>query len=160
VAPFEEISENGWKTIVDINLHGAFNCTQVVGERMREGDGGAVINVSSVAARDGAPGMTHYAAAKSGLNNLTWTLGHEWAKYGIRVNGVMPGLVATEGLESQEGIAADDIDRDEVDREIGLPDEVATVVQFLASPAASYVQGQTVVAGGVPRIPRTSLHED
>jgi NAD(P)-dependent dehydrogenase (short-subunit alcohol dehydrogenase family) len=160
MAPFEDISENGWKTIIDINLHGAFNCTQLVGEQMRDTGGGTIINISSVAARDGAPQMTHYAAAKSGMNNLTRTLAYEWAEYDIRINGIMPGLVATEGLESQEGIAASDIDRTDVDREIGLPDEIATVTQFLASPAASFIQGETIVAEGIPRIARTSLHGD
>lgn len=158
MAPFEEVSQNGWETIIDINLNGAFNCTRIVGEQMRENEGGTIINVSSVAGRDGAPEMIHYAAAKAGMNKLTWTLAYEWAKYDIRINGVMPGLVATEGLESQEGIAAADIDRERVDREIGQPDEIATVTQFLASPAASYIQGQTIVAEGIPRIPRTSLH--
>ncbi|MFT4947231.1 MAG: 3-oxoacyl-[acyl-carrier protein] reductase [Natronomonas sp.] len=160
MAPFEEISENGWKTIVDINLNGTFNCTQLVGEEMRSNGGGTIVNISSVAARDGAPRMTHYAAAKSGMNTLTRTLAYEWAEYDVRINGIMPGLVATEGLRSQEGIAADDIDQTTVHREIGLPDEIATVVQFLASPAASFMQGETVVAEGIPRIPRTSLHGD
>jgi NAD(P)-dependent dehydrogenase (short-subunit alcohol dehydrogenase family) len=160
VAPFEEISENGWKTIVDINLHGAFNCAQVVGEGMRERGEGTIINVSSVAARDGAPGMIHYAASKSGMNTLTRTLAYEWAEYGIRVNGVMPGLIATEGLQSQEGIGAEDIDREEVNRQIGTPEEIATVTQFLASPAASYILGETITVEGVPRIARTSHHDE
>lgn len=159
-SPFEELSQNAWETIVDINLHGTFNCTQVVGRQMRANDGGTIINISSVAARDGAPQMTHYAAAKSGMNNLTWTLAYEWAKHGVRVNGIMPGLVATEGLESQMGIGADDIDEAEVDRQIGTPAEIATVAQFLASPAARYILGQTIPAEGVPRIPRTRHHED
>jgi len=159
VAPFEDISENGWKTIVDINLHGAFICAQVAGEAMRERGDGTIINISSVAARDGAPGMSHYSAAKAGMNNLTRTLAYEWAEYGVRVNGIMPGLVATEGLESQEGISADDIDRDVVDRQIGTPEEITTVVHFLASPAASYVLGETITVEGVPRIPRTRHHD-
>jgi NAD(P)-dependent dehydrogenase (short-subunit alcohol dehydrogenase family) len=159
VAPFEDISQNGWETIVDINLNGTYNCTQLVGEQMRSNDGGTIINISSVAARDGAPEMIHYAAAKSGMNNLTRTLAYEWAEYDIRINGIMPGLIATQGLQSQEGIGAEDIDRSSVNREIGLPDEIATVTQFLASPAASFMQGTTVVAEGIPRIPRTSRHE-
>jgi NAD(P)-dependent dehydrogenase (short-subunit alcohol dehydrogenase family) len=160
VAPAEDISENGWKTIVDINLHGAFNCAQIVGEQMRERGEGTIINISSVAARDGAPGMSHYAASKAGMNNFTRTLAYEWAEYGVRVNGIMPGLIATEGLESQEGIGADDIDREEVDRQIGTPDELAAVAQFLASPAASYILGETITVEGVPRIARTSHHEE
>jgi NAD(P)-dependent dehydrogenase (short-subunit alcohol dehydrogenase family) len=158
-APFEELSRNAWRTIVDINLNGAFNFSRVVGDQMMEHGGGTIINISSVAARDGAPMMSHYASAKSGLNTLTRTLGYEWAEYDINVNGIMPGLILTEGLASQRSIDADDIDVDSVDRQIGLPDEVATVVQFLASPAARYVQGETVVVEGVPRIPHTEHHD-
>ena len=158
-APLEELSQNAWQTIVDINLNGTFNCSRVVGNRMIENGGGTIVNLSSVAARDGAPQMTHYAAAKAGMNNLTRTLGYEWASYDVRVNGIMPGLVLTEGLESQRSVSADDIDTDEVDRQIGLPDEIARVVQFLASPGAQYIQGETIVVEGVPRIPHTEHHD-
>ncbi|MCU4753123.1 SDR family oxidoreductase [Halobacteria archaeon AArc-curdl1] len=158
-APFEEFSQNAWGTIVDINLNGTFNCTQVVGRYMREAGSGTIINVSSVASRDGAPEMAHYAASKAGMNNLTRTLSYEWAKYGIRVNCIAPGLIATEGVESQMGISVDSIDLEEVDRQIGIPDEIATVAQFLASPAARYILGETIVVEGVPRIARTRHHE-
>jgi NAD(P)-dependent dehydrogenase (short-subunit alcohol dehydrogenase family) len=158
-APFKELSQNAWKTILDINLTGAFNCCRVIGDRMIANGGGTIVNISSVAARDGAPMMTHYAAAKAGINNLTRTLGYEWASHDVRVNGIMPGLVVTEGLESQRDISADDINIDDVDRQIGLPDEVARVVQFLASPGAQYVQGETIVVEGVPRIPHTEHHD-
>ncbi|ADB62641.1 short-chain dehydrogenase/reductase SDR (plasmid) [Haloterrigena turkmenica DSM 5511] len=159
-APFEEFSQNAWRTIVDINLNGTFNCTQVVGEYMRESGSGTVINISSVAGRDGAPQMSHYAASKAGMNNLTRTLAYEWAEYGVRVNGIMPGLIVTEGLESQMGISADEIDLEEVDRQIGVPDEIASVAQFLASPASKYILGETVTVEGVPRIARTRHHEE
>jgi NAD(P)-dependent dehydrogenase (short-subunit alcohol dehydrogenase family) len=158
-APFGELSQNAWQTIVDINLNGAFNCSRVVGDRMIENGGGTIVNLSSVAARDGAPQMTHYAAAKAGMNNLTRTLGYEWAGYDVRINGIMPGLVLTEGLESQRSVSAADIDTDKVDRQIGLPDEIARVVQFLASPGAQYIQGETIVVEGVPRIPHTEHHD-
>jgi len=158
-APLEELSQNAWQTIVDINLNGTFNCSRVVGNRMIENGGGTIVNLSSVAARDGAPQMTHYAAAKAGMNNLTRTLGYEWASYDVRVNGIMPGLVLTEGLERQRSVSADNIDTDEVDRQIGLPDEIARVVQFLASPGAQYIQGETIVVEGVPRIPHTEHHD-
>lgn len=157
-APFEELSQNAWKTIIDINLNGAFNFSRVVGERMIAEGGGTIINISSVAARDGAPKMIHYAAAKSGLNTFTRSLGYEWAKYDIRVNGIMPGLIITEGLESQRGISAEDIDTGSVDRQVGLPDELARVAQFLASPGAAYIQGETITVEGVPRIPHTEHH--
>ncbi|WP_160133016.1 SDR family NAD(P)-dependent oxidoreductase [Halococcus salsus] len=152
MANFEGISENGWKTIVDINLHGTYHCTQAAGEVMRENDGGTIVNFASVAGQDGAPFMSHYAAAKAGIINLTSTLGYEWASDGVRVNCIAPGFVATPGVASQMGVTADEIDRDTVDRKIGTPAEIADVAQFLASPASSYLTGETVTARGVPDI--------
>ncbi|UPV98899.1 glucose 1-dehydrogenase [Halorussus gelatinilyticus] len=155
MAPFEDISENGWETIVDINLNGTFHCTQVAGERMREDGGGSVINVASVAGQKGSPHMSHYGAAKAGIINLTSTLSFEWASDDVRVNCIAPGFVATPGVESQMGVSADDIDRREVERRIGTTEEIADLAQFLASPAASYVVGETVTAAGVPRVMET-----
>jgi len=94
--------------------------------------------------------MSHYAAAKAGVINLTKTLGHEWADDGVRVNCIAPGYVATPGVESQMGVTAEDIDREAVDRTIGLSEEIADVAQFLASPASSYVVGETIRAAGAP----------
>ena len=152
MANFEEISENGWKTIVDINLHGTYHCTQAAGEVMREAGGGTIVNFASVAGQEGAPFMSHYAAAKAGVVNLTSTLAYEWADDGVRVNCIAPGFVATPGVASQMGVTADEIDRGEVDRKIGTSEEIADVAQFLASPAASYLTGETITARGVPDI--------
>ena len=152
MADFEEISENGWKTIVDINLHGTYHCCQAAGAHMRENDGGVIVNLASVAGQRGSPMMSHYGAAKAAVINFTSTLSYEWAADGVRVNCIAPGLVATPGVASQMGIEAGDIDRTEVDRQIGVPEEVADLAQFLASPASSYVIGETVTIAGVPRI--------
>ncbi|GAA0679473.1 SDR family NAD(P)-dependent oxidoreductase [Natronoarchaeum mannanilyticum] len=149
MANFEDISPNGWNRIVDINLTGTYHCTQAAEEELKDG-GGVVINLSSEAGQDGAPFMSHYAAAKAGVINLTKTLGHEWADDGVRVNCIAPGYVATPGVESQMGVTAENIDRDEVDRAIGLSEEIADVAQFLASPASSYVVGETIRAAGAP----------
>lgn len=155
MAPFEDISENGWKTIVDINLTGTYHCTQVAGQHMREDGGGAVINLASVAGQRGSPHMSHYGAAKAGVINLTSTLSFEWAGDDVRVNCIAPGFVATPGVESQMGVSADAIDRGEVNRRIGTTEEIADIAQFLASPASSYIVGETITAGGVPRIVET-----
>jgi len=154
MANFEDISPNGWNRIVDINLTGTYHCTQAAEEELKDG-GGVVINLSSEAGQDGAPFMSHYAAAKAGVINLTKTLGHEWADDGVRVNCIAPGYVATPGVESQMGVTAEEIDRDEVDRTIGLSEEIADVAQFLASPASSYVVGETIRAAGAPDIMKT-----
>ncbi|ESP88984.1 SDR family NAD(P)-dependent oxidoreductase [Candidatus Halobonum tyrrellensis] len=148
-SPFEDISENGWKRVVDINLHGAYHCTQAAGERLAATDG-VVVNVASVAGTRAARYMSHYGAAKAGLINLTETLAVEWASRGVRVNCVAPGYVATAGIEEQMGISADDVDRSDVDRRIGTTAEIADVTRFLVSDAASFVTGETVEAQGVP----------
>ncbi|WP_101297300.1 SDR family NAD(P)-dependent oxidoreductase [Halegenticoccus soli] len=151
MASFEDISPNGWETIVDSNLTGTYHCTQVAGERMRESGGGTVVNLASVAGQRGSPYMSHYGAAKAGIINLTTSLAYEWADSGVRVNCIAPGFVATPGVEQQMGVTADEVDRDEVKRRIGTSEEIADVAQFLASPASSYVVGETITAQGVPR---------
>jgi len=151
MAGFDDISPNGWETIVDINLHGTYHCTQAAGEYLADG-GGSVINMASVAGQQGAPYMSHYGAAKAAVINLTSTLAYEWAGNGVRINCIAPGFVATPGVESQMGVSADEIDRETVERTIGRSDEIADITQFLASPAASYVVGETITAAGVPQI--------
>jgi len=150
VAGFDDISPNGWDTIMDVNLGGTYHCTHAASEHLKDG-GGAVVNVASVAGQEGAPYMSHYAAAKAAIINLTRTLAMEWAGDDVRVNCIAPGFVATPGLEAQMGVSADDVDRDEVDRRIGVSEEIADAVRFLASPAASFVVGETLTAGGVPQ---------
>ncbi|WP_312909003.1 SDR family NAD(P)-dependent oxidoreductase [Natronosalvus caseinilyticus] len=151
VANFDGISENGWRTILDINLTGTYLCTHAAADHLKDG-GGIVVNLSSVAGIQGAPYMSHYAAAKAGVNALTSSLGFEWATEGVRVNAVAPGFVATKGVEAQMGISADEVDRDDLDRRMGTVEEIADVVQFLASPASSYLVGQTLEAAGKPAI--------
>jgi NAD(P)-dependent dehydrogenase (short-subunit alcohol dehydrogenase family) len=151
MANFDDISPNGWSTVVDINLTGTYHCTQVAGEYLKDG-GGAVVNLASVAGEQGAPYMSHYGAAKAGVINLTRTLAFEWASENVRVNCISPGFVATPGVENQMGISAEDVDRETVERRLGTSEEIADVAQFLASPAASYVVGETITAAGVPDI--------
>lgn len=146
---FDELSENGWKTIVDINLHGVFNCTHAVREALQDG-GGSVINISSVRSQEAAPHETHYGAAKAGVNNLTKSLASEWAAEGVRVNCVAPGFIATPGAVTAGNTDPADIDRSEVDRKTGTTDEIADVVEFLASPAASFIVGEILTVRGVP----------
>jgi len=152
VAAFEDISENGWKSIVDLNLHGTRHFTYAVGEYMRENDGGDIINVSSVNGQHAAPNESHYSASKAAIIRLTETLSVEWAKYGISVNCVAPGLIQTPGVADTLGIDESDMPpRDQVDRRIGHTEDIADVVQFLASDAAAFINGETVTVKGTPR---------
>jgi len=149
VANFEDVSPNGWRTIVDVNLTGAYHCTQAAADALKEG-GGSVVNLSSVAGRDGAPGMTPYAAAKAGVEALTTSLAQEWAAEDVRVNAIAPGFVATPGVASQLGIDPGEIDREVVDRRIATSEEIAAIAHFLASRGASFVTGETIPARGAP----------
>lgn len=148
MASFDDISVNGWETILGINLVGAATCTRIAAPELT--DGGSVINVSSVAGQRGAPYMSHYAAAKAGLERLTRSVAIEWAGRDVRVNCIAPGYVATPGVEQQMGVSADDVDRETVDRRVGESREIADITRFLASDAASFMTGETVVAQGVP----------
>lgn len=151
--PFDDLSPNGWKSVIDVNLHGTFHVTQSVGESMRDSGGGAVVNVGSMYGITGALNHTHYSAAKAAILNLTEVLAGEWAPYDVRVNAVAPGFVMTPGLnDAVEEVDADSINRETVQRRIGTPEEIADVIQFLASPASSYVTGSTIVAKGAPNI--------
>ncbi|SDR16040.1 SDR family NAD(P)-dependent oxidoreductase [Natronobacterium texcoconense] len=152
VANFEDISANGWETIMDLNLTSMVHCTQLAGEVMREGDGGSIVNLSSVNGQHAAPGESHYSAAKAAIIRLTETLAVEWADDEIRVNCVAPGLVQTPGVAETLGIQSEDMPpREKTDRRIGHSEEIADVVQFLASPAASFITGETLTAKGVPK---------
>ncbi len=150
---FEDIDPPGWESVLDTTLTGTYNCSRAAAGALRDG-GGYVVNVASVAGLDGSPYMSHYGAAKAGVVNLTRTLAYEWAEYDVRVNCVAPGYVATDAVEENLGISADDVDRDEVSRQTGLPEEVADLVQFLTSPASSYVVGETLRARGRPDLKR------
>jgi NAD(P)-dependent dehydrogenase (short-subunit alcohol dehydrogenase family) len=154
VAAFDDISPNGWESIIDLNLTGTFHCTQVAGEAMRGGDdpGGVIINMSSVNGQHAAPNESHYSAAKAAIIRLTETLSVEWASHDIRVNCVAPGLIQTPGVAETLGIDESDMPpREAVDRRIGHTEDIADVVQFLASPAAAFVNGETYTVKGVPR---------
>ena len=151
MAEFDEISENGWKTIVDINLHGTFHGAQLAGQQMQKQDGGGtIVNFASIAGTMGSRYMSHYGAAKAAVINLTASLSASYAEHGIRVNCIAPGLVGTEGVASQMGINPADVDRSDVAKEMGLPGEIADIAQFLASDASSYIVGETITAQGVP----------
>ncbi|WP_247006549.1 SDR family NAD(P)-dependent oxidoreductase [Halorientalis litorea] len=152
VAPFEDISPNGFETIVDLNLMGTVHGMQVAGEAMREDGGGRIVNMASVNGQHAAPGESHYGAAKAAIIRLTETVATEWAEDGVRVNCVAPGLIQTPGVAETLGISSEDMPpREQVDRRIGYGEDIADVVQFLVSPAAAFMTGETVTVKGVPR---------
>lgn len=150
-APFEEISPNGWQTVFDINLTGTVNCMQLAGEQLAESEGN-IVNISSFVTHYPSPEQSHYGAAKAAISHLTRSVAHEWADRNIRVNAVAPGVVLTPGVEHVlERNVSSEPNRETVDRQIGRPDEIADLVQFLASPASSYLTGEVITPRGVPQ---------
>jgi 3-oxoacyl-[acyl-carrier protein] reductase len=135
---------------MDLNLKSAFLCSQAVWEEMAARKSGYIINVTSIAARNGGgAGCTHYAAAKGGLLAYTKGLAKEPAPHGIHVNGIAPGVIATpfhERFTSPELMAK--IVGNIPQGRPGTSEEIADVIVFLASPAARYLQGETVEVNG------------
>jgi NAD(P)-dependent dehydrogenase (short-subunit alcohol dehydrogenase family) len=146
--PFDAMSENAWKTVVDIVLHGTANVCRAFGPRIPAG--GSVVNIVAGYAWTGAPGAAHSGAAKAGVLNLTRSLAVEWAPR-VRVNAVSPGPI--DGTEGMKRLADDLGLRDAITKAVpagrlGRAAEVADACLFLASPAASYVTGACLVVDG------------
>jgi 7-alpha-hydroxysteroid dehydrogenase len=138
-----------WRAQLELNLTSAFQGAKAAASRMA--DGGVIVNIASGAGTRGSPRTGPYAAAKAGMINLTQTLALELAPRGIRVNAVSPGPVATEAFLEVLGVS-DQLDqlRDTIPLgRLGTPEDIASAVVFLASPAASWITGQhLLVAGG------------
>ncbi|WP_394850364.1 SDR family oxidoreductase [Pendulispora brunnea] len=145
-----DMSEARWDDVVDLNLKSAFLCVQAVAASMMQRRTGAIVNVSSIAGRNGgALGSIHYSSAKGGLITMTKGLAKELAPHGVRVNAVSPGVIDTpfhEQFSTPEAmkahVAAIPAGR------VGTPAEVASVIAFLASGASSYVVGETIEING------------
>ncbi|MGD8871629.1 MAG: SDR family NAD(P)-dependent oxidoreductase [Gemmatimonadota bacterium] len=143
-------TDEDWDLVVDTNLKGPFICSSIAARTMQEGGGGAIVNIGSVSARGIRSGPPAYAAAKAGLEGLTRNSAIELGPYGIRVNLIVLGTIATEWLlqrKSEAELAA--IRQTTLTGRIGEPDDVAAVVSFLASEDAGHVTGQLFsVSGG------------
>lgn len=151
VSETEDISPNGWDVVADINLKGTHLCSTAALPHL-EG-GGRIVNFSSIAGQYGSNTMSHYGAAKAGVENLTRSLANEWADRDIRVNCIAPGLVLTPGSAGVMGVGSDTAhDRSTVDRVVGGADEIADAVVFLATQASSYLTGETIVIEGPPAV--------
>jgi len=144
------MSLDDWNQVIDANLKSVFLCCKAVVRHMIPERRGAVVNVSSMSGISGLPGQANYAAAKGGVNALTRALAQELAPFGIRVNAVAPGLVESGAASAMRPEHRERLLANVPLRRMGKPAEVASVVRFLASDAASYITGEIVkVAGGL-----------
>jgi 3-oxoacyl-[acyl-carrier protein] reductase len=144
------MSEADWRDVIDTNLTGVFHCSKAVSEHMISNRSGVMINISSLSGITGLAGQVNYSAAKGGIIAFTKALSRELAPFGIRVNAVAPGVTQTEMTASlNEKTKQRFLDNIPLGR-FGRPDEVASVVRFLASDDASYITGETIcVSGGL-----------
>ncbi len=154
--PLESWSVERFQNMIDLNLRSVFVLSVAASRHMLARGAGAIVNVSSGAAELGLPFVAPYGAAKAGVENLTRTLAAAWTPRGIRVNCVRVGAVASEGFvrEMQRigrdpdlvGGASNGVGR------AGRPDEIAWPILFFASDATSFVSGETLYAGGGPKL--------
>jgi NAD(P)-dependent dehydrogenase (short-subunit alcohol dehydrogenase family) len=150
-ADFLDITEADWDAVLGVNLKGAFLAGQAVAREMARLGGGAIVNMSSVNAVMAIPSIASYNASKGGINQLTRAMALSLADKGIRVNAVAPGTIATE-LARKAVLTSDEarariMSRTPLKR-LGEPAEVAEVVAFLLSSAASYMTGEIVYVDG------------
>ncbi len=150
-ANFLDITEADWDAVLDVNLKGSFLVGQAVAREMVKHGGGAIVNMSSVNGTLAIPSIASYNASKGAINQLTRVMALALADHGVRVNAVAPGTIATElaaaAVLTSEEAKARIMSRTPLKR-LGEPREIADVVAFLLSSAASYMTGEIVVVDG------------
>ena len=146
-----EFSEENWDTVLNVNLKTVFFLTQAVARRfVEQGTGGKIINIASMLSYQGGIRAPSYTASKSAIRGITMTLSNEWAKYGINVNGIAPGYMATNNTEQlrQDGERSADILARIPAGRWGTPADLEGAAVFLASAASDYVNGFTLAVDG------------
>jgi len=145
-----KMSEDDFDLVLGVSLKGAWLGTRAVGTLMRERKSGAIVNISSLSGKIGNPGQTNYSAAKAGMVGLTKASARELGPFGVRVNAVQPGLIRSAMTLAMKPEIYAAMETEVPMQRAGLPAEVAGAVVFLASPLASYVNGNVVeVTGGL-----------
>lgn len=145
---FPLMSAEDFDEVVAVNLGGVFRCARAVVRPMIAQKGGVIVNIGSVSGVYASPGQANYAAAKAGVIGFTKTIAAELAPRNIRVNAVIPGLLSTGMAVHMDPRAAEKRKAAIAIGRVGTGDEVAQVVLFLASDAASYVVGQSILVDG------------
>ena len=147
-APLWEQSDQDWQHVIAINLLGAVYCTRAVISHMRSQKYGRVVNIASIAGKEGNPSMSPYSSTKAAVIAFTKSVAKEVATEGICVNSVAPAVIRTHILDQLTEEQVDYMTQRIPMRRTGTPDEIAAVVHFLASPDCSFVTGQCYDASG------------
>jgi hypothetical protein len=150
VVPSEQLSPNGFKSVVDIVLNGTFHCTRYAFDALRK-TRGSILNIIATYAWSGEPGALHSACAKAGVLAMTRTLAAEWGPFGIRVNAVAPGPVHTEGTDKNLWSVAnvEELVRRNIPLgRLGEPDDVSKAALWLCSDDAGWISGAALPVDG------------
>lgn len=147
-ASFRKMSLEQWRAVMSTNLDSAFNVTKQVIEGMVAQEWGRIINISSVNGVKGAFGQTNYAAAKAGILGFTKSLALEVAKKGVTVNAISPGFIDTPMTQAMPDAARAAVVAAIPTERMGVPDDIANAVAYLASDEASYVTGTNLAVNG------------
>lgn len=148
----EDLSPGGFKVIVDIVLHGSFNCTHAFGNYLiKNNKVGAILNIVTTYAEHGSAFVLPSASAKAGVLAMTKTLAYEWAEYGIRVNAIAPGPFQTKGAWARlvpDSMIEKMMVKQNPSKRLGSHDELSNLATFLMSDMAPYITGESVVIDG------------
>jgi citronellol/citronellal dehydrogenase len=160
MGPLESIPTRGWDSIFELNMRSAYLCTREAGKHMIAQGSGVIVNISSGAGVNGVKGGAHYSSAKAALQMFTRVTAAEWGRYGIRANCVAAGAIASERVAQAWKVAG--LDEAVMGKTVplgrtGTPDEMANMVVFFASDAASYITGETISVNGGPALGGISL---
>lgn len=142
------MKELDWDAVISVNLKGTFLCTKAVSRIMMKQKYGRIINISSVVGLMGNAGQVNYAASKSGVIGLTKSVARELASRNITVNAIAPGFIVTNMTEALSDDVKEKLKEQIPLGRLGLPEDIANTVVFLASDAASYITGQTITVDG------------
>jgi 3-oxoacyl-[acyl-carrier protein] reductase len=142
------MTEEQWDAVIQVNLRGVFICTRVVAEAMLRARAGRIINMASVSGLMGNPGQANYAASKAAVVGFTKSVAKELAKRNILCNAVAPGFIATDMTDVLPDKVKETVRPLIPMQRFGQPEEIASVVAFLAGPASKYITGQVIVVDG------------
>ncbi len=145
---FLRMEDDAWDAVLDTNLKGTFLFCRAVGALMMRQRYGRIINITSVSALRGNPGQANYAASKAGVIGLTRTIAKEIASRGVTVNAVAPGFITTDMTDILPEKVKAEVKEHIPVRRLGVPEDIADLVTYLASPSASYLTGQVIAVDG------------